>query len=75
MNFETEKIRDNIILLNGLKRMDEKYYFYYDESNNFRRFLLTPNGLNTPINSNFVLGGVVHEENGIDYDHYKLLMI
>lgn len=68
MNFETMMIREPSISMNQLKRMDEKYYFYYDESNNFRKVRLRESELNIEIDSNFVLGGVVHEEHAIDYD-------
>ncbi|MBU3196517.1 DUF3800 domain-containing protein [Clostridium algidicarnis] len=70
--FETKVIRDSTIDLFGLTGLDERHHFYYDESNNFRKFRIREGGLNAPIESNFVLGGVVHEENAIDFDYYKL---
>ncbi len=72
MNFETKKMRDDDIALHNLKRMNEKYHFYYDESNNIRKHWLKEGSLNTDINTNFVLGGVVHHENDIDFDVLKL---
>ena len=44
-----------------LKKFDNKEcYFYYDESNNPRKLWLTEDGFNAPIDSDFVLGGVMH---------------
>ncbi|KDN57758.1 DUF3800 domain-containing protein [Exiguobacterium sp. AB2] len=70
--FETKELRDITIHLHGLTGMNEKHYFYYDESNNIRRFRIREGRLNAPIESNFVLGGVVHEENSINFDYCKL---
>ncbi len=58
---ETSELRQMSIELNELRNMDCKYTFYYDESNNFRKINIKDNKLNVPINSNFVLGGVVHK--------------
>lgn len=38
---------------------DEKYIFYYDETNNIRKLHLTEDGSNAEF-KNFVLGGIVH---------------
>lgn len=73
MNFETKEIREANIALHDLKRMNEKFYFYYDESNNIRKHWLKDGTLNAGINTNFVLAGVVHHENDIDFDVYKLI--
>lgn len=37
-----------------------KCTFYYDESNNIRKLWLSENDFNAPIDSDFVLGGVMH---------------
>lgn len=75
MSFEVEYVRSQTIALHNLSGMDDRYCFYYDESNNFRKFRIKEkvNRLNAPINSNFVLGGVVHEKDAIDFDYYKLV--
>ncbi len=39
---------------------DEQCFFYYDESNNIRKLWLDENDFNAPIDSDFVLGGVMH---------------
>lgn len=44
-----------------LKKFDKcDCYFYYDESNNIRKLWLKEDGFNAPIDSDFVLGGVMH---------------
>ena len=42
---------------------DEKMTFYYDESGNCRKFILTKDGFNNndSVKGNFVLAGVAHE--------------
>ena len=47
-------------------RTDEKYQFFYDESNNCRKFWIKPDGgkglINTDAYEDFVLAGIVHEK-------------
>lgn len=44
-----------------LKKFDKcKCHFYYDESNNIRKLWLDKDNFNAPIDSDFILGGVVH---------------
>ncbi|MFC5404761.1 DUF3800 domain-containing protein [Cohnella soli] len=43
--------------------IDAKLKFYYDETNNPRKFWIKQNKFNAPVNKNFVLGGVVFDEN------------
>ena len=40
---------------------DSSYSFYYDETNNIRKFYVRENEFNSPSLENFVLGGLVHE--------------
>ncbi|PTB83751.1 hypothetical protein C9926_01325 [Sulfurovum lithotrophicum] len=58
-----DEIRKMTIKFHELNNMDNKYYFYYDETNNIRKFRLNGNnGFNISIEDvvkNFVLGGVV----------------
>lgn len=42
-----------------LRRADDKFTFYYDETNNIRKFYLTDQGTNVLEHKNFVLGGIV----------------
>jgi hypothetical protein len=54
MAFETKQLRD--INKTTLKNLDDNLKFYYDETNNIRRFYLKEEGFNEPIKTNFVLG-------------------
>lgn len=53
----------------SLYGIDEIYSFFYDETNNIRKFWITENGLNAKP-TNFVLGGICHRKSkslsGID---------
>jgi hypothetical protein len=40
---------------------DSSFTFYYDETNNIRKFYVREIDFNSSFNSNFVLGGLVHE--------------
>lgn len=52
---------------------NESCTFYYDESNNIRKLWLNENDFNAPIDSDFVLGGVMHfgEKSTADVDTLK----
>lgn len=60
----------------GLKNMDVEYNFFYDETNNIRKFRFKPEGgLNIPmkqISKNFVLGGIVYKKKTTSFDFEKL---
>lgn len=45
-----------------LRRVDDKFTFYYDETNNIRKFYLTEDGTNVSEHNNFVLGGIALRE-------------
>lgn len=57
---DVNQMRDLAIQLHGLTKVNEPYTFYYDETNNIRRLLITPDGLNVRNPQCFVLGGVAH---------------
>lgn len=40
---------------------DVPYTFYYDETNNIRKFVVREDSFNNSFQSNFILGGVVHD--------------
>lgn len=40
---------------------DAAYTFYYDETNNIRKFHVKESGFNSAFTNNFVLGGLVHD--------------
>ncbi|WP_323018163.1 hypothetical protein [Castellaniella sp.] len=51
----------NIFGNQPLYGLDEEYSFFYDETNNIRKFWITENGLNEKP-KNFVLGGICHKK-------------
>lgn len=57
---DVNDIRGPAIALSALEGVDRTFTFHYDETNNIRRLLLTPDGLNVRTPRCFVLGGVVH---------------
>lgn len=57
---DVNEIRGPAIVVGGLTGVDRALTFHYDETNNIRRLLLTPAGLNVRTPQCFVLGGVVH---------------
>ena len=58
-NMDMSLIRDSEINMHQLINTDKECMFYYDETNNIRKLLLTPNGLNVPQTDNFVLAGIM----------------
>ncbi len=65
-----EGIKQNILKLNGIAPFEEKMTFYYDESGNCRKFLLTEHGFNNidALRGDFVLAGVAHEGESFDIE-------
>jgi hypothetical protein len=55
-------MREMMIAVHGIRQADEKFAFYYDETNNIRKFTLTDAGTNVEEHKNFVLGGIVLQE-------------
>jgi hypothetical protein len=62
MEFDVNGIREMMIRAFQLRRADDKFTFYYDETNNIRKFYLTEHGTNVAEHKNFVLGGIVLPE-------------
>lgn len=62
MKFEVNDMRQMMIDTFQLRRTDDKFTFYYDETNNIRKFYLTEHGANVEEHRNFVLGGIVLPE-------------
>ena len=62
MEFDWSVMRAMMIQAHGIRRADDKFAFYYDETNNIRKFLLTDDGTNVTEHKNFVLGGIVIQE-------------
>lgn len=62
MAFNWDEVRAMMIRAHGIRRADDKFAFFYDETNNIRKLTLTEDGTIVPERNNFVLGGVVLEE-------------
>ncbi|ACV25479.1 DUF3800 domain-containing protein [Kangiella koreensis] len=58
---DISEIRAQIKLLNPEINFDGAYTFYYDETNNIRKFRIKETGFNSAFTNNFVLGGLVFE--------------
>lgn len=68
-----EKMLDVEAQMFDLKNLEDKYTFFYDETNNIRKLYINDNNqLNVPVVSNFVLGGVVCDESNIKFDFVAL---
>ena len=61
INFEISDIREMTKMLVPTADFDGSFTFYYDETNNIRKFYVKEIDFNSSFNSNFVLGGLVHE--------------
>lgn len=61
-HFDVNQIRDFHKLLVPNADFDSAFTFYYDETNNFRKFYVKERNFNYSFQSNFVLGGVVYHE-------------
>ncbi|RQO58500.1 hypothetical protein DBR47_12370 [Paucibacter sp. KBW04] len=62
MAFDWGEMRAMMIGVHGIRRADDKFAFFYDETNNIRKFALTDAGTNVNEHKNFVLGGIVLQE-------------
>lgn len=64
INFEISKLRD-VLNRSTLEYSNIDFsihgQFYYDETNNIRKFYLKESGFNYDFTPNFILGGVMHE--------------
>lgn len=59
IDFETEQIRQITKSLAPKADFDGDFTFYYDETNNIRKFYVRENDFNSPFTGNFILGGLV----------------
>ncbi|MFA6062313.1 MAG: DUF3800 domain-containing protein [Gallionella sp.] len=62
MSFDWSDMRAIMIQAHRIRRADDKFVFYYDETNNIRKLLLTNDGTNVAEHKNFVLGGIALQE-------------
>lgn len=61
MTFDVTEIRNMTKMLAPTADFDGSYTFYYDETNNIRKFYVKEADFNYSFSANFVLGGIVHE--------------
>ncbi len=76
VNFDVSNVRRMIKILAPTADFDSSFTFYYDETNNIRKFCVRETGFNSSFNSNFILGGLVYEGSQPDinplFDRLKL---
>ena len=66
VTFDIGEVRRCTKMLAPLADFDGEYTFYYDETNNIRKFYLKEYDFNSAFSNNFVLGGLVHEGSAPD---------
>ncbi|MGL5965147.1 MAG: hypothetical protein ACRCZ2_12240, partial [Fusobacteriaceae bacterium] len=60
MSAEILKINEEIKKIHNLKNTENSWIFYYDETDNCRKVIITEKGFNDMSNSKiFVLGGIM----------------
>jgi len=76
VTFDIGEIRMYTKMLAPLADFDRAYTFYYDETNNIRKFYVRELDFNSAFTDNFILGGLVHEGSAPDVqplvDAFKL---
>ena len=60
MDFEISEIRKTTRMLARIADFDSAFTFYYDETNNIKKFYVRENDFNNTFTTNFILGGLVH---------------
>ncbi|OUR98408.1 hypothetical protein A9Q86_15295 [Flavobacteriales bacterium 33_180_T64] len=71
MDFPINEIRASQKLLAPHINFDEKYHFFYDESNNPRKLYTRESDFNTSITGSFVLGGIVDNGSVFNFEELK----
>ena len=61
IDFETEQLNHLCKAMNPHADFDAQFTFYYDETNNIKKFKMNNGEFNAPFSSNFVLGGLAFE--------------
>lgn len=76
LTFDIGGIRNHTKIMAPSADFDGAYTFYYDETNNIRKFYVRESDFNSAFTDNFVLGGLVHEGSAPDVqpliDSFKL---
>lgn len=60
MDYEISEIRKVTKMLSPTADFESEFTFYYDETNNIKKFYVRETDFNYTYTSNFVLGGLVH---------------
>lgn len=71
MDFPINDIRNKQKLLAPHINFDEKYHFFYDESNNPRKLFTRETDFNSSITGSFVLGGIVDDGNVFSFEELR----
>ena len=66
ITFDISEIRKFAKMLAPTADFDGAYTFYYDETNNIKKFYVRESDFNSLFTENFVLGGLVHEGSAPD---------
>ena len=61
IDFEISQIRQFTKMLAPTADFETPFTFYYDETNNIKKFYVRENDFNYTFTANFVLGGLVHK--------------
>lgn len=69
---DVNELRSDEIMIHHLYGVEDEYTFFYDETNNIRKFRLIETGFNVDNPGNFVLGGVAHKGRNSQADFKKL---
>lgn len=76
IDLEISKIRKLTKMIAPTADFDSSFTFYYDETNNIKKFYVRENDFNYTFTANFILGGLTHEGNAPDVqpliDSFKL---
>lgn len=69
IDFEISEIRKYTKMIAQTADFDKEYTFYYDETNNIKKFYVKENDFNYTFTANFVLGGLLHIGEAPDVQH------
>jgi len=69
INFDTTPARKAELQFNKIPNADAVYSFFYDETNNIKKFRVKEKGFNVSFDSNFVVGGVAYDGQRPDLSH------
>lgn len=66
IDFEISEVRKFTKMMAPTADFETSFTFYYDETNNIKKFYVRENDFNYTFSANFVLGGLVHEGDAPD---------